>query len=244
MDVEGAATDRGDEDTGERGQGAAEGPGECGQPLGAPAVELEQRGIVDDGAHGDARAGAREEEPDAHGDEDPAGQRDRLVIGDVDAEDLELRRVAEEETVGPWHARAPDPLGQRDQPQHDADGDHDLGHVSRLAQPPHDADVEDHPQQGSQDHQDGEERERRRPVPAVPELPVGERGQHGHGALGEVEDPRGRIGEDETRGRDPVDRAGDQPEDGVGEEQVHGRSSCRSGQAAGELTFWVLTPEA
>ena len=81
------------------------------------------------------------------------------------------------------------------------------------------------PNKGASTAMHGEERQRRRPVPAVAELPVGERRQHGHGALGEVEDARGRVGEDQSRGRDPVDRAGDQAEDGVFEEQVHGRGS-------------------
>ena len=211
---------------------------------GRPPLSWRSAGVVDHGPHGHAGAGAGEQQTDAHGDEHTAAQGDRLVVGDVDAEELELRRVAEEQAVGARHAGAPDPLRQRDQPQHDADGDDDFGHVSRLAQPPHDPDVEDDAQQGSQHDEHGEERERRRPVPAVAELPVGECRQHRHGALGEVEDARGRVGQDETGGRDPVDGAGDQPEDRVGEEQVHGRSSRRSGQAAGELMFGALTPEA
>ena len=244
MDVEGAPADRRDEDARQRRQCAAEGPGERRQPLGPPAVELQERRVVDDGPHGHAGAGAGEQQADPHRDEHAASQGDRLVVSDVDAENLELCRVAEEQAVGARDAGAPDPLRQRDQPQHDADGDHDLGHVGCLAQPPHDPDVEHHAQQRSQDDEHGEERQRCRPVPAVAELPVGEGRQHGHGALGEVEDARGRVGQDEARGRDPVDRAGDQPEDGVGEEQVHRRSSRRSGQAAGGLTFWALTPAA
>ena len=80
-------------------------------------------------------------------DEHPATQGDRLVVGDIDAEDLELGGVAEEQLVGPGDAGVPDPLGQSDQPEHDADGDDDLGHLGRLAQPAHDAAVEDQPQQ-------------------------------------------------------------------------------------------------
>jgi len=182
-----------------------------------PAIELEERRVVDHGSHGHAGSGARKQEADAHGDEHAAPQRDRFVVGDIDAQELELCRVAEEQLVSAWHARVPDPLRQRDQPQHDADGDHDFGHVSRLAEPPHDHDIEDDAQQRSEDDEHREEREGRGPVPSVTELPVGECGQHRHGALGEVEDARGGVGEDQTRGRDPVDSAGDQPENGVGQ---------------------------
>jgi hypothetical protein len=55
-----------------------------------------------------------------------------LVNSDVDPEELEFGGVAEKQVVHPGHARVPDPLGQGDQPEHDADGDHDFGHVGRL----------------------------------------------------------------------------------------------------------------
>ena len=145
--------DGGDQDAGQRGQRGAEGPRERSQPFGPPAVELEERRVVDDRPHGHPGAGALEEQADAHRDEHAAAEGDRLVIGDVDPEELELRRVAEEQVVGPGHSGVPDPLGQRDQPQHDADGDHDLGDVGGVSQPAHDAAVEDDAQQGRQ-HRD------------------------------------------------------------------------------------------
>ena len=76
---------------------AAQRPRERRQPLGASAVELEQRRVVHHGPHGHAGPGALEEQADADGDEHTAAEGDGLVIGDVDAEDLELGRVAEEE---------------------------------------------------------------------------------------------------------------------------------------------------
>ena len=223
--VECAAADRRDEDAGQRGQRGSERPRERGQPLGATAVQLEERRVVDHRPHGHAGPRALEEQPDAHSDEHAAAEGDPLVIGHVDAEDLEFRGLAEERLVGAGHSGVPNPRGQGDQPEHDADGDHDLGHLGRVAQPPHDAAVEAHAHQWSQDHDHHEQGQRSRPVPAVAELPVGEGGQHGHGALGEVEDARGRVGQDESRGGDPVDRARDQAEDGVLEEEVHGRNS-------------------
>ncbi len=198
MDVERASADRGDEDARQRGECSAQGPGESRQPFGPAAVELEERRVVDHGSHGDAGSSTREQEADADCNEHTAAQGNRLVVGDVDTEELELCRVAEEELVGARHARVPDPLRQRDQAQHDADGDHDLCNVSRLAEPPHDDDVEDDAEEGGKDDEHHKEREGRGPVPAVSELPVGKCGQHRHGALGEVEDARGRVGEDET----------------------------------------------
>ena len=133
MDVEGASADGRDEDAGQCGQSPTEGPREGGQPLGPAAVELQQGGIVDHGAHGHTRPGAREEQPDADGDEDAAAEGDGLVVRDIDTEELELGCIAEEQAVGAGHARVPDPLGQGDEPQHDADGHHNFGDVGRLA---------------------------------------------------------------------------------------------------------------
>ena len=47
---------------------------------------------------------------------------------------------------------------------------------------------------------------RRRPSPTEPHLPVGERAEHGDGAVGEVEDARRGVGDDQTRGGDAVHR--------------------------------------
>ncbi len=44
-------------------------------------------------------------------------------------------------------------------------------------------------------------------MPVDPQLPVHERHEHADGALGEVEDARGRVGDDDAGGRDRVDRA-------------------------------------
>ena len=143
VDVERAAADGGDEDAGQRGQRAAERPRDGRQPDGPSTVQLQEGRVVDDGPHGHAGAGAGEEQADAHRDQHPAAEGDGLVIGDVDAEELEFRRDPEEEEVVARHAGIPDPLGQRDQPEHDADGHHDLGDVGRLPEPPHDAGVED-----------------------------------------------------------------------------------------------------
>ena len=121
-----------------------DGPRERGQPLGPAAVELRAaRGCRPPPAW-PRRCGCSlnsKRMPTAM--RTAAAEGDRLVVGHVDPEDLELRRVAEEQVVGPRHAGIPDPLGQGDQPEHDADRDHDLGHLGRLPQPPHDADVED-----------------------------------------------------------------------------------------------------
>ena len=155
----------------------------------------------------------------------PQPEGDGLVVGDIDAEDLELRGVAEEQLVGPGDAGVPDPRSQGDQPEHDPDGDDDLGHLGRLAQPAHDAAVEDGPDQWGQDHDHDEQGERSRPVPAVAELPIGEGGEHGHRPLGEVEDARRGVRQDKARCGDPVDRARDQAENGVLEKEVHGRNS-------------------
>ena len=223
--VERAAADRGDEDPRQGRQRGAQRPREHRQPLRTTSVQLEQRLIVHHRPHGHTRPCALEEQPDADRNEYPATQGDRLVVGDIDAEDLELRGVAEEQLIRPGDAGVPDPRSQGDQPEHDPDGDDDLGHLGRLAQPPHDAAVEDGPGQWGQDHDHDEQGERGRPVPAVAELPIGEGGEHGHRPLGEVEDARSGVGQDQPRGGDPVDRAGDQAENGVLEKEVHGRSS-------------------
>ena len=61
----------------------------------------------------------------------------------------------------------------------------------------------------------------RRQTPRHGELPVQERSQHRLRAVGEVEDARGGVGQDQARRRDGVDGAEHQSEDRVGEELLH-----------------------
>ena len=90
-------------------------PREGGQPLGTTPVQLEECRVVHHRPHGHARPRALEEHPDAHRDEHSAPEGDRLVVGHIDAEDLEFGRIAEEQLVGAGDAGVPDPRGQGDQ---------------------------------------------------------------------------------------------------------------------------------
>ena len=103
-------------------------------------------------------------------------------------------------------------------------GHDDAGHLGRVAQAPHHHAVERRPQQRRQHAQHHQQRDRRRPAPPESELPVGERGQHGDGPVGEVEDARRGVGDDQARGRDAVHAPRDQAEDRVLQERVHGSS--------------------
>ena len=54
-----------------------------------------------------------------------------------------------------------------------------------------------------------------------PKFPVRERGDHRHRTVGEVEDARRRVGDDEPAGRDEVDAGEREPEDRVTQELGH-----------------------
>jgi hypothetical protein len=74
-------------------------------------------------------------EAQPHRDQHGRTDGDRLVIGHIDAQYLELGRLAEERDVVANDGRVPDPLGQGDEGQRDADRDHDFGDLGRVAQP-------------------------------------------------------------------------------------------------------------
>ena len=106
----------------------------------------------------------------------------------------------------------PDPLRQTQQRQQEADRHHDLDDFGGALEPPHDH-AFDH---GAEDRGDDEHHEHdatrpRRPTPAAllgrgVHLPVHERRHHAERAVREVEDARGRVGDDEPAGRDGVHR--------------------------------------
>ncbi len=111
-----------------------------------------------------------------------------LVVGDVDAEELDVM-AGEEEREDPRLARVPARLGQSDHQQHEPDRDHER----ELDRPPveaaHDDAVDQRAQERCEHKQDEHQREWDRPVIAHGQIPVGEGGQHPDRAMGDVEDP-------------------------------------------------------
>jgi hypothetical protein len=110
------------------------------------------------------------------------------------------------------------------------DGDREFHHLGGAFEPAHDEPLGGRAEHGAQQQQDDGERHWCRPTPGETELPVRERGEHARGAVGQVEDPRRRVGHDEPTGDDRVDRAGRQTDDRERQESIdvdecqHGRS--------------------
>ena len=115
----------------------------------------------------------------------------------------------------------PPPLPDAEQEEHHPDGDDDPHFLGRLVQVAHDEDVDEHAEERRQHEDDEHHGERHRPVVLDRELPVGEGGDHADGAVGEVEDPRRHVGDDEAGGRQGVDAPDDDADDREAEERRH-----------------------
>ncbi len=180
-------------------------------------------GVVDHGPHGDAEARAPEQQPQAEGHADGGEHRRDLVPRDHEVDDGDAAvapqagdacaaRCPRSASARPWNASSSasvtTSLVATDAPR----SSRRMTRTSRRT-----------PMIGAHDAEGHEQGERRRPAPVDAQLPVHEREEHPDGAVGEVEDARGDVGDDEPGGRDGVDRGDGDAEDQEREErlQVH-----------------------
>ena len=209
-----------EQDAGQRRQHRPEGPAQGRDPRRTGAVEGGQVAVVDDRSHG--HPGSRPVEEQAQEDGDGAGHADlyQLVPRHVHAGDAEA--VAGEELgQGPRIGRLPEREGKAHEEQEQAERHHQ-GHA--RVRPPdvaHQRALDDSPEQRRQHEEHGDEGEWRRPMGVHAQLPVDEGHDHPHGPVGEVEDPRGRVGHDQAAGRHGIDRSRDDSGDREGEELGH-----------------------
>ena len=236
------AHDRRDEHPGERGEEAAEHPAERGRGVGVAAGEAGELAVVDHGAHGHAEAGPVEEQPQPQRDQARGRQHHQAVPRDGDAADVHQPGVAEErgQRVGlGGAARGPQHVADADEGGEQADGDHDLGDGRRLTHLPHDhaLDHDAHERRQHQQHQ--EQRQGRRQVVVDAQLPVGVGRDHPDGAVREVEDAGGGVGDDQPARRDRIDARRGEAQDRVLQElgEAHPATSppgpCRSPRSRG-----------
>ena len=212
------------QDAGHRGQRGSDRPAQGGEPGRAPAEGPDQAAVVDHPPHGDAGAGPVEEEAQPDRDGDGGTDRDDLLPVDVHAEEREA--VEAEELGHDPRRRLPEVVvDQAEEEQGQPHGDRQRrGHVVGVHPLDH-GPLDHRPEQGGE-HEDGQdEGQRGVEVPAHGELPVDEGHEHAHGPVGDVEDARGGVGDDEAAGRHGVGRAEDDADDGELEELVHRRAS-------------------
>ena len=88
-------------------------------------------------------------------------------------------------------------------------------------EPAHQHPLDQGPGDGGADDQDDEKGHQHRHVVRRDQFPVAEGGDHAHRALGEVEDPRGGVGDHQAGGGDGVPGAEHDPEDGVLQKIAH-----------------------
>ena len=85
----------------------------------------------------------------------------------------------------------------------------------------HDQDVDQHAEEGREDEQDERQGEDGGPARVDGELPIGEGGDHADRPVGEVEDARGDVRDDEAGGSQRVDASDDDADDGERQECRH-----------------------
>ena len=86
----------------------------------------------------------------------------------------------------------------------------------------HDQDVDEDAEKRREDEEDEREGEDGRPALVDGQFPVRESGDHANGAVGEVEDARRDVGDNEAGGAQGVDAADDDADDGERQERRHG----------------------
>ena len=133
------------------------------------------------------------------------------------------------EELGEQAGHAGVPAGERDaeEEQQQPEGDDERHLDGRAVQPAHEHPLDEGAQQRGHDEDDEDEGQRHRPAVLDRQLPVRERGEHADGAMGEVEDARRDVGDDEAGGGEGVDAAHDQADDRQGQKGRHLRLTLR-----------------
>ena len=123
---------------------------------------------------------------------------------------------------------APEDGGHAEQDHQQAERHHQGALDGGAVDAPEEHELDHDGQQRRLDEDDDHDGQQEGPVPVLPQLPVREGGHHPDRTLGEVEDARRVVGDDQARGQDAVDGAEDDAEDGEREEDAHVNvSSCR-----------------
>src|SRR5207302_1187649 len=102
-----------------------------------------------------------------------------------------------------------------------ADGDDDVGDRRRASEVAHDHALYHHAYGRRLDEQHDDERQGCRPAVLYAQLPVAERGDHRDCAVGEVEDARRGVRDDEPARGDEVDAGKSETEDRVAQQLTH-----------------------
>ena len=209
-----------EQDAGQRREHAADDPTRRGRNVGILAVEAREVPVVDDCSHRDAEPCAGEQRPQAERDARGDGEHDEVV-----PRDWRSRDVHDVCAVEPRERRGRRELGRRPhdrtdpQQRHEqADRDDDLRDRGRAPEVPHDDPLDDEAHERRLDEQHRGDRGGGRPMMLDAQIPIRERRDHRHCTVGEVEDSRCRVGDDEAARRDEVDAGEREPEDRVAEE--------------------------
>ncbi len=219
----------GEHDAGQGGQARSEGPGRHGCHVRSGPVQCGQLLVVHARAHGHPEAGPEQQEAQCGGHHQGESDGDQSVPGDDDAREVEARGAEEGGKAPADLGAGPEHADDADQGEHQSDGHHHLLHHRGVPDASHDDDRTSHAEGRGRDAQDEDQAQRGRPALVHPELPVEEGHQHADGALREVEDPRGHVGDHKACGGQGEDSSDGEAGDGGGEQCRSGERACHPG---------------
>ena len=152
--------------------------------------------------------------------DDGGAERHHLVVAHEHGAEPEA--VTVEEGRQDVRRRLPQLLRRADESEQQPERDDD-GHIDgRAVQRSHQHCLDEEPE-GGRDHEEHEhQRHDRVDVPALPQLPEHEGRDHADRTVGEVEDARGRVGDDQPGCDQRIDAARDQTDDSEGQPLGHG----------------------
>ena len=191
------------------GEHASRAPRERRHAVGVDPVERRQVAVVDHGPHRHADPGAVEQDPQPDRHEDGRPEHDELVVADgtprirprsspsKNSGSLACTVSGGQITVASWMSATSRPIDTTIR-----------GDRRRVVQAPHDAPGRcRNPSTGAKTNSTSTSASQHGQAPRVgrAELPVDERREHGDGAVGEVEDARRGVGDDQPAGRHRVD---------------------------------------
>ncbi len=218
-------TDRGSEQhPGQERERRADGPGSAPDGIRAGAGEIEEARVIDHATHRRADPAPSEVLTQRDARQQGEDEDQELVVADVDASEGEGARREERLHVADRGAvpRRQQPLDGGQQP----DGGNDLRGDRGAGEPVGQA-LEGEPDERPDDQDDDDRGHRPRRAPLIAYLVEEVGAQGGEGAVGEVEDARGLVGEDEAGGGQPVDGTADESSDDERQEVMHRRRSER-----------------
>ncbi len=213
------------EDARQRRQHTADDPCRSGAANTARTIEDREPAIIHRCPHGDAEPRPVEQEPQPDGHGESHDQHDQIVVGDTDrAQDQRVPGV--EGRQDPEGLGIPDPLGGAHHTQGEGQGDDEFCRLGGPLEAAHDSDLENDPQERSQDEQAHSHGQEGVPAPSDMHLPVGESRQHADGSVRPIEDARRGVREGQSARRDGVDAGCRQSPDGEDDEVVHRSDGC------------------